>query len=137
MKRFAVVSFAVGGSLARYLQVPAIMGFTMAAILAFWLIDAKYLQVERAYRVLYERARAEAAGTPASFDLRPGTARVPMGALGSWSTYLLYGPLLALLAGVWAFADWEPGTTPSVDDRRTSFLELPPRAGQIVDVSSA
>ena len=124
MKRFAVVSFAVGGSFARYLQVPAIMGFTMAVIVAFWLIDAKYLQVERAYRGLYGRVSDEAAGTPASFDLRPEVSIVPMRELRSWSTYLLYGPMLALLAGTWAFVDCEPAKAPNIEDSQTSALRI-------------
>lgn len=43
MKRLAVVGFALGGSMARYLKEPAIIGFTVAVIFASWVLDAKYL----------------------------------------------------------------------------------------------
>ena len=107
MKRFAVVGFALGGSLARYLKEPPIVGFTVAVIVAFWVLDAKYLQVERSFRALYERTRGEVGGAAASFELTPETGKVvPIQELGSWSTWLLYGPMVVLLAALWFLADW-------------------------------
>ena len=107
MKRFAIVALALGGSFSRYLQEPAILGFTMAAVIAFWMLDSKYLQVERSYRALYERTRVQRAGAPASFDLIPcASTVVPIGELSSWATYILYGPMLVLLAVIWLCADW-------------------------------
>ena len=106
MKRFAVVSFALGGSMARYLKEPPIVGFTIAVIVAFWVLDAKYLQVERAFRVLYERIRSEVAGQTASFELNPEIRKVvPIKELWSWSTWLLYVPLFVLLTAFWFGAD--------------------------------
>ena len=109
MKRFTVVAFALGGSLARYLQDTTILGLTMAVIAAFWVLDSKYLQVERGYRSLFDVVRAQPAGDAASFDLTPspGTA-IPLRELWSWSTYVLYGPLMLLLAVVWICANWKP-----------------------------
>ena len=107
MKRFAVVGFALGGSMARYLKEPAIIGFTVAVIFALWMLDAKYLQTERSFRALYDRTRGEAGGKEASFELTPDNGKVvPIGELRSWSTSLVYGPMLALLAVIWVWADW-------------------------------
>ena len=111
MKRFAVVGFALGGSMARYLKEPAILGFTVAAIVAFWVLDAKYLQAERSFRDLYDRTRAEVGGKVASFELTPKIGGVvPTQGLKSWSTLLLYGPMLALLVVIWLWADWQQKT---------------------------
>lgn len=107
MKRFAVVGFALGASMARYLKEPAIVGITVAAVVAFWVLDAKYLQAERSFRALYERTRGEVGGAAASFDLTPEARNVvPIEELGSWSTWLMYGPMLVLLAAIWFWADW-------------------------------
>ena len=107
MKRFAAVGFALGGSMARYLNEPAIVGFTVAVIVAFWVLDAKYLQAERSFRALFERTRDEAGGAAASFELTPETGNVvPIKELASWSTWLLYGPMLVLLVAIWSQADW-------------------------------
>ena len=107
MKRFAIVALALGGSFSRYLQEPAILGFTMAAVIALWVLDSKYLQVERSYRALYERVRVQQPGAPASFDLMPPMSMiVPVRELWSWSTYILYGPIVVLLAVIWLCSDW-------------------------------
>ena len=107
MKRFAVVGFALGGSMARYLKEPDIVGFTVAVIFALWVLDAKYLRAERSFRDLYDRTRGQVGGEEASFELTPDTGTVvPIRELGSWSTLLLYGPMLALLAVIWLWADW-------------------------------
>ena len=107
MKRFAVVGFALGGSMARYLKEPAIIGFTVAVIFALWMLDAKYLQAERSFRALYDRTRGEAGGQEASFELTPDNGKVvPIRELRSWSTFLVHGPMLALLAVIWLWADW-------------------------------
>ena len=107
MKRFAVVGFALGGSMARYLKEPAIIGFTVVFIFALWVLDAKYLQAEGSFRRLYERTRSEVGGEKASFELTPDSRKVvPIRELGSWSTLLLYSPMLALLVVAWLWADW-------------------------------
>ena len=93
--------------MARYFKEPPSAGFTVAVIVAFWVLDAKYLQVERAFRVLYERIRSEVAGQTASFDLTPEIRKVvPIKELWSWSTWLLYVPLFVLLTAFWFGTDW-------------------------------
>ena len=96
MKRFTVVAFALGGSLARYLHESDIVVFTMVVIIAFWMLDSKYLQMERSYRALYELVRIQPAGDPASFDLTPD---VVTGSAGSGT-----GELVDLPA-VWTNTD--------------------------------
>ena len=102
MKRFALVAFALGGSLARIVNEPDIFGLMGIAIATFFLLDAKYLQAERAFRDIYDRVRDEPPGTPASFDLTPTVPYwLPLREMGSWSTWLLYGPVLAILVALW------------------------------------
>ena len=107
MKQFAVVGFALGGSMARYLKEPTVILFTAALVIAFWLLDARYLQFERSFRMLYDQTRCEAAGERASFELTPPKVRF-MGfrTLVSWTTSLLYVSLLALLVIAYSLADW-------------------------------
>lgn len=106
MKRFAIVTMAFGGSLARYVQDVAIVYLTAIVIIAFWLLDSQYLQVERAYRRMYDRVRAMPVTQSASFDLNPGVRRrIPFRELLSWSTCTLYIPLIALLSAVWYIID--------------------------------
>lgn len=108
MKRFAITAFALGGALARYLQDGAIIFLTMVVVVAFWLLDAKYLQIEREYRTLYDCVRIQPATESTSFKLNPEkSGRIPLKELASWSTSILYVPLILLLVAVWLFANWE------------------------------
>ena len=92
--------------MARYLNEPAILLFTAAAITALWLLDAKYLQTERSFRELYDETRTLDAGETASFELAPGKVNwIPGRELVSWSTSLLYIPMLALLGIIWCLLD--------------------------------
>ena len=107
MKRIVIVVFALGASLARYLQDSIILLVTLAAVVAFWILDAKYLQLERAFRCLYEKVRATDPGHTASFVLTPpGAKAVPIKELISWSTSLLYVLLLIILFVTWYCTDW-------------------------------
>ena len=109
MKRFAITAFALGGAFARYLQDSAIVFLTMVAVIAFWVLDAKYLRIEREYRTLFDNVRSQPATEPASFNLSPvRSGRTPLKELASWSTSILYVPLILLLVAVWLLADWKP-----------------------------
>lgn len=109
MKRFALAAFALGGSLARFFHEPMIMAITFLTVSAFFLLDAKYLQAENAFRELHERIRKEPAGAPASFSLTPGIPEaIPIRELRSWSTRLLYGPILLVLAVLLCCLEWQP-----------------------------
>ena len=107
MKRFALSAFVLGVSIARLLREPEIVGITLFAIAAFYVLDAKYLQAERAFRVIYDDIRSQPPGGPASFDLTPARPHlVPWREFRSWSTILLYLPMLAILVAMWLRADW-------------------------------
>jgi hypothetical protein len=76
-------------------------------VLVFWWMDAKYLQLERLYRALYDDVRLDRELDP--YDMRVDRYRqniqsVPRIAL-SWSVNAIYSTLLAVLmivaAGVW------------------------------------
>ena len=109
MKRFAITSFALGGALARYLQDSVIVFLTMVVVIAFWVLDAKYLRVEREYRTLYDCVRVQPNTKPVSFDLKPvSNGRILVWELFSWFTFILYVPLIILLAALWLYADWKP-----------------------------
>ena len=106
MKRFALAAFALGASLARFLQDPTILWVTFFVIASFYVLDSKYLQAEGAFRVLYDCVRCQQPATAASFDLTPDITKiVPVRELKSWSTYLLYGPMLVLLTVLWLRTD--------------------------------
>ena len=108
MKRFAVVAFALGGSLARYLVEPGILYFTMVIIFAFWLMDSKYLQAERAFIDIFNVAKDHPVDAKASFNMTPGPMNViPIREFLSWSTFLLYLPMLVLLFVVRFFFGWK------------------------------
>ena len=108
MKRFSVVAVAIGGSLARYLLEPSILDFTIVIVFAFWLMDSKYLQAERAFIALFNFAKDQPAGARASFDMTPKPMNIfPTKELRNWSTFLLYTPILALLIVVRFWFDWK------------------------------
>ena len=107
MKRYALAAFALGASLARFLNDPTILGITFLVVVSFYVLDAKYLQSERAFRVIYDGVRMQAPGSTASFELKPNIGSlVPLSELTSWSTCLLYCPILALFALLWIGTDW-------------------------------
>ena len=109
MKRFALAAFALGASLARFLQDPTILGITSLVIASFYVLDSKYLQAEQAFRAIYDCVRGQKPGSSTSFDLTPNIKSiVPVRELKSWSTFLLYGPMLLLLTVLWLSTDWQP-----------------------------
>ena len=78
-------------------------------IVSFYVLDSKYLQAEKAFRALYDCVRGQEPGSPTSFDLTPNIKGiVPVRELKSWSTYLLYGPILLLLTVLWLSTEWQP-----------------------------
>ena len=107
MKRYALAAFALGGSLARFLNEPIIVLFTFVVIAGFFVLDAKYLQTEKAFRDIYNRLKDEPAGTAASFDLTPHVpTMLPIREFASWSTWMLYVPIMAILLLLWGFVEW-------------------------------
>ena len=108
MKRYALAAFALGAFLARFFNDPTIFGITFLVVVSFCVLDAKYLQSERAFRVIYDCVRMQAPGSKTSFELKPSIGSlVPLSELKSWSTCLLYYPMLVLLALLWIGTDWQ------------------------------
>lgn len=70
-------------------------------MLAFWLLDARYLQQEKWFRDMFDLERSLDPTTPASFVMTPSAeirARTSIRyGLISWSTWALYGSLIAFL----------------------------------------
>ena len=77
--------------------------YALAALLplfVFWLLDARYLQLERLYRRLYDDVRLGKANEPFTMVIGPYSRQektVPMIAL-SWSVLWVYATLLVVLA---------------------------------------
>ena len=74
-------------------------------VIAFWIMDARYLHLERCYVKLHDEI---VGGAPVrSFDLsyRPYASKVDSvwRIARSWSVGLFYGPLLALMAALAVF----------------------------------
>jgi hypothetical protein len=76
-------------------------------VLVFWWMDAKYLQLERLYRALYDSVRHEE--ELEAFDMRVDRYRQDVQSVTrialSWSVNAIYSTLLAVLAvvaiGLW------------------------------------
>ena len=110
MKRFAIVAFAVGCALARHFQDAYLFGVTTVVVFAFWMLDAKYLQVERVYRILYDRVSNQPNSEPTSFSMKPEKYNLlPLSEFASWSSYLLYAPLVVVLAVIWCLSSQNIG----------------------------
>ena len=73
-------------------------------IAVFWWLDARYLQLERLYRRLYDEVRHGAIADPFGMDTRPyreaeaSVVRIAW----SWSVAWIYLGLVAVLGIVWA-----------------------------------
>jgi hypothetical protein len=68
-------------------------------IVTFWWLDAKYLQLERLYRQLYDAVRRNEASEPFAMDTRPYVTKVASvrRIAWSWSVAGIYAVLLAVL----------------------------------------
>ncbi len=77
--------------------------YALAALLplfVFWLLDARYLQLERMYRRLYDDVRLGRTNEPFTMSIAPYISHeksVPNIAL-SWSVLWVYATLLVVLA---------------------------------------
>jgi hypothetical protein len=98
MKRYALVIAAAALALAGATGLPAIPFLVAVPMLAFWGLDAQYLRQERWFRRLYDAARREELDlfvlTP---DRETRAADGLGGALASWATIGLYGPVIGFL----------------------------------------
>lgn len=79
--------------------------FAALLSVAFWLLDARYLQQEKWFRDMYDRERGVGPSEPASFVMTPsqeirGATGIGYG-LRSWSTWGLYAPVIVFLLILW------------------------------------
>jgi hypothetical protein len=98
----AVLAFAVQGNGSGSVALLALAG--ALPIVIFWLLDAYYVRIERAYRCLFDAIRAAEPVDPFTMDFHPFLSRVggvPRVAVSSWSM-ALYPALLVLLFVAWA-----------------------------------
>ncbi len=85
-------------------KMPGLIALSAVVAIAFAYLDARYLQLERAYRSLFDEVRLQDWDARPLFDLRPREVhRHPYAhALLSWSVAGFYGPLVVVVAVVYA-----------------------------------
>ena len=68
-------------------------------VIAFWVMDARYLHLEKCYRMLYDAILAEEVIQPFDLNYRPCAASVDSTwqVAWSWSVCLFYGALLIVI----------------------------------------
>ncbi len=83
---------------------PIYLTAPLLPIAVFWWLDARYLQLERLYRALYDAVRQGAIDDPFSMNIAPYKDKVAsaMRVAWSWSVAGIYVALLAVLGIVWA-----------------------------------
>ena len=71
-------------------------------VIAFWMMDARYLHLERCYVKLHDQIVGGAPVRPFDLNYRPYASNVDSvwRIAWSWSVGLFYGPLLALMAAL-------------------------------------
>ncbi len=95
---------------------PRIAAFAAALMVAFWLLDARYLQQEKWFRDMFDDERERDADEAASFVMTPSKeirdkTSIAYG-LKSWSTWLLYIPVILFLVALWLMLpEAQPVTT--------------------------
>jgi hypothetical protein len=82
-----------------------LVALSALAVMAFAYLDARYLQLERAYRSLFEDTRLQDWDARPLFDLRPGNINNHpyWQAVVSWSVLAFYGPVLAVVLLLYCF----------------------------------
>jgi len=77
---------------------PRFLLVVLFAVFVFWLLDGFYLSQERQYRDLYEAVRQKQEPTDFSMDATPYKIgrNTWQRAIFSWTTGLLYGPVILL-----------------------------------------
>jgi len=97
-------------------QRPEIPAFAAVLTLAFWFLDARYLQQEKWFRDMFDQERERDPAEAASFVMTPSKeirdkTSISYG-LKSWSTWVLYGAVVLFLVALWLILPGpEPVTT--------------------------
>jgi len=98
MKQFALAAVGVLASTSAATHAVPLAYVAGALSVIFWLLDARYVRLERGYRALYDQVRSE--GGPADFRLTlDGAIQKRQGlvpALFGWSVAPLYGALVVI-----------------------------------------
>ena len=83
---------------------PIYLTAPLLPIAVFWWLDARYLQLERLYRALYDAVRLDSKTEPFSMNIAPYKDKVASvtRVAWSWSVAGIYVALLAVLLIVWA-----------------------------------
>jgi hypothetical protein len=101
MKRYCLLVVAAAIAFAATTDSPLIALAAALLTAVFWALDAMYLRQERWFRALYDEVRGEPSERAPDFRIAPdATIRADesfLAAIASWSTALLYGPLILFL----------------------------------------
>lgn len=90
----ALEIFLKGEAASAYLFVPAL------PVVAFWLLDARFLRQERMFRALYDNVRTKTGPADFSMETTAFLHAVPsfLATAGSVTSFGFYGPVLIVLA---------------------------------------
>jgi hypothetical protein len=101
MKRYCLLVVAAAIAFAATAKAPLIALAAALLTLVFWALDSMYLRQERWFRRLYDQVRIEPADQAPDFRIVPDAAlrrtETFVSAAFSWSTALLYAPLVVFL----------------------------------------
>ena len=101
---FITVASAIVG-LCFTMSEPKLLFVAGGVLLAFWFLDAYYLQQERNFRALYKAVVESGDGAIPDFSLDVSAARANQSyfdaLLGSWATFGFYGLILILVIVLW------------------------------------
>ena len=94
-KNYCITLVTAAGGLAAALQKPWVVAITLLPIIAFSLLDSRFLVVERRYRALFDRVRSEPRGEESAFEMGVGKTSIGeiLSALCSWSILTFYLPM--------------------------------------------
>jgi hypothetical protein len=95
-KNYCITLVTAAGGLATALQKPWVVAITLLPIIAFSLLDSRFLVIERRYRALFDRVRSESLGEETAFEMGVGktSTREILSALCSWSILTFYFPII-------------------------------------------
>lgn len=96
---------------------PTLALFAALLTVAFWFLDARYLQQEKWFRDMFDKERGLDPTEPASFVMTPSKEIRNATGIGyglcSWSTWGLYLPVIVFLLILWFVLPAASGGCPS------------------------
>lgn len=99
LKNYCITLISAAAGFSITLGKPAVGFFAVLPVVAFALLDARYLQLERQFRNRFERVRKGDWSKPTRFEMSPddSTKESLSCCLCSWSIMNFYGPLFLLI----------------------------------------